>query len=56
MLTGVQTSRKTQIFTSDQFRFSQGYPISFAIHAIIHKEPLWPLALRNVSKLYGIDT
>jgi len=41
MLNGAQTSRKTQIFTSDQFRFSQGYPISIAIHAIIHKEPLW---------------
>lgn len=41
MLNGQQTSRKTQIFASDQCRFSQRYPISIAIHAIIHKEPLW---------------
>lgn len=41
MLNGVQTSRKTQSFTSDQCRFSQGYPISIVIHAITHKAPLW---------------
>lgn len=41
MLNGRQTSRKTQIFTSDQCRFSQRYPICIVIHAIIQTEPLW---------------
>lgn len=41
MLNDRQTSRKTQIFTSDQCKFSQKYPIYIVIHAIIHKEPLW---------------
>jgi hypothetical protein len=51
MLNGVQTSRKSKIFTPDRFRFSQGYPVSIAIHAIIHKKNAMASTLRNVSNL-----